>query len=126
MKRTFRWPRRRVRWLIVVGLATIVAAGAIATCAPLGGRATGARLQRMQKSPEWQGSHFENPQPLVDDTWAAVASLWKPDPNVEPKSPPSTIPVEPGRFASPPPSGLRVTWLGHSTMLVEVDGHRFL
>jgi hypothetical protein len=50
----------------------MVAAGALARCAPLGGRATGARLQRMQKSPEWQGSHFENPQPIVNDTWAAV------------------------------------------------------
>jgi L-ascorbate metabolism protein UlaG (beta-lactamase superfamily) len=45
---------------------------------------------------------------------------------VAPQSPPSTVPVEPGRFASPPPSGLRVTWLGHSTILLEIDGHRFL
>ena len=80
----------------------------------------------MQKSPEWRGSHFENPQPIVNDTWAAVVSLSKPNPNVVPRSSPSTIPVEPERFASPPPSGLRVTWLGHSTMLLEVDGHRFL
>jgi L-ascorbate metabolism protein UlaG (beta-lactamase superfamily) len=83
-------------------------------------------MERMKKSPEWRGSHFENPQPLVNDTWAAIASLWKPDPNVEPHSPPKTVPVEPGRFASPPPSGLRVTWLGHSCVLLEVDGHRFL
>jgi L-ascorbate metabolism protein UlaG (beta-lactamase superfamily) len=80
----------------------------------------------MQKSPEWRGSHFDNPQPIVNDTWGALASLSKSDPNVSAESPPSTSPVEPGRFASPPPSGLRVTWLGHSTMLLEVDGHRFL
>jgi L-ascorbate metabolism protein UlaG (beta-lactamase superfamily) len=29
-------------------------------------------------------------------------------------------------FATPPESGLRVTWLGHSTTLVEIDGHRVL
>jgi L-ascorbate metabolism protein UlaG (beta-lactamase superfamily) len=104
----------------------MVAAGAIANCAPLGGRATGARLQRMQKSPEWQGSHFENPQPIVNDTWAAIVHQAKSAPNVAPQSAPSTVPVEPGRFASQPPSGLRVTWLGHSTILLEVDGHRFL
>jgi L-ascorbate metabolism protein UlaG (beta-lactamase superfamily) len=126
MNRRVRWPRRRGRWLIAAGLVALAAAGAIASCAPLGGRATGARLQRMQKSPEWQGSHFENPQPIVNDTWAALVSLSKPNPNVAPRSPPSTSPVEPGRFASPPPSGLRVTWLGHSTLLLEVDGHRFL
>src|SRR5580658_7211694 len=126
MNRRIRCARRGGRWLIAAGLTAMVAAGAIAHCAPLGGRATGARLQRMKKSPEWQGSHFENPQPIVNDTWAAVVSLSKSNPNVKPQSPPSTIPVEPGRFASPPPSGLRVTWLGHSTILLEIDGHRFL
>jgi L-ascorbate metabolism protein UlaG (beta-lactamase superfamily) len=80
----------------------------------------------MQKSPEWHGSHFENPQPIVNDTWGAIVSLFRPDPNVDPKSLPSTVVVEPGRFAAPPPSGLRVTWLGHSTILLEIDGHRFL
>jgi L-ascorbate metabolism protein UlaG (beta-lactamase superfamily) len=34
--------------------------------------------------------------------------------------------VEAGRFATPPPSGLRVTWFGHSSLLLEIDGHRFL
>jgi L-ascorbate metabolism protein UlaG (beta-lactamase superfamily) len=126
MNRRIRSPRRRRRWLIATGVAALVAAAAIATCAPLGGRATGARLQRMEKSPEWQGSHFENPQPIVNDTWAAIVHQAKSAPNVAPQSPPSTSPVEPGRFASPPPSGLRVTWLGHSTILLEVDGHRFL
>ncbi|HTB73765.1 MAG TPA: MBL fold metallo-hydrolase [Polyangiaceae bacterium] len=80
----------------------------------------------MRKSPQWQGSHFENPQPIVNDTWAAIVSLFKRDPNVVPKSPPSTVSVDPARFANPPPSGLRVTWLGHSTILLEIDGHRFL
>jgi L-ascorbate metabolism protein UlaG (beta-lactamase superfamily) len=118
--------KRRARWLIAAGLAAIGAAGAFASCAPLGSRATGARLQRMQSSPEWQGSHFENPQPIVNDMRAAIVTLFRPDPNVTPRSAPSAVPVEPGRFAAPPPSGLRVTWLGHSTILLEIDGHRFL
>jgi L-ascorbate metabolism protein UlaG (beta-lactamase superfamily) len=118
--------KRGGQWLIAAGLAAVGAACAIASCAPLGGRATGARLTRMQRSPEWQGSHFENPQPIVNDMRAAIVTLFRPDPNVAPRSAPSAIPVEPGRFAAPPPSGLRVTWLGHSTILLEVDGHRFL
>ena len=126
MNRKLRLPGRRTRRLTAAGLAAMVAAGTFATCVPLGGRAAGARLQRMQKSPEWRGSHFDNPQPIVNDTWAALVSLSRPQPNLVPQSPPSTIAVEPGRFASPPPSGLRVTWLGHSTVLLELDGHRFL
>jgi L-ascorbate metabolism protein UlaG (beta-lactamase superfamily) len=117
--------QRRSRWLIAAGVAAI-AAGALANCSALGGRAAGARLQRMHESPEWQGSHFENPQPIVNDTWAAVMTLFHPDPNVRPRSQLRTVPVEPARFALPPPSGLRVTWLGHSTILLEIDGHRFL
>ncbi len=52
----------------------IAAAGAVVSWAALGGRAKGARLQRMQKSPEWRGSHFGSPQPIVNDTWAAVVT----------------------------------------------------
>jgi L-ascorbate metabolism protein UlaG (beta-lactamase superfamily) len=80
----------------------------------------------MRKSPEWQGSHFENPQPIVNDTWMAIKHLFSRDEDVAPRSQPSTVQIEPGRFASPPRSGLRVTWLGHSAILLEVDGHRFL
>ena len=118
--------RSRRLWLIVPCALALVVAVAIASCAPFGGRASGTRLQRIERSPEWQGSHFENPQPLVNYVWGAIVTMATPDPNAEPHSPPRTIPVEPGRLASPPSSGLRVTWLGHSTMLLEVDGHRFL
>jgi L-ascorbate metabolism protein UlaG (beta-lactamase superfamily) len=39
-----------------------------------------------------------------------------------PQEPLSFPNVEPSRFHEPPDSGLRVTWLGHSTILMEVDG----
>ena len=115
--------RRGIQWIVAAGVTGIAIASLIANWAALGGRAKGARLRRMQKSPEWQGSHFENPQPIVNDTWAAIVSLF---PNVTPHAPPRFVAVEPARFASLPPSGLRVTWLGHSTILLEIDGHRFL
>jgi L-ascorbate metabolism protein UlaG (beta-lactamase superfamily) len=118
--------RGRRRWAIVAAVIAIGGAGAIANCAPLGGRATGARLARMRQSPEWHGSHFDNPQPIVNDTWSALVNLTKHPTNVEPRSPPSTVAVERDRFATSPSSGLRVTWLGHSTILLEIDGHRFL
>ena len=116
----------RPRWLIVAVLVVLAAAAAVASCAPLGARATGARLARIQRSPEWQGSHFENPQPIVNDGWLAVKSFTRSNPDTSPPSPLGLPRVDPRRFASPPPSGLRVTWLGHSTILVEIDGHRFL
>jgi L-ascorbate metabolism protein UlaG (beta-lactamase superfamily) len=118
--------KRRGRWLIAAGLTAVVTVGATANCAALGSRAKGARRERMRRSPQWNGSHFENPQPLVNDAWAAVKAMLNADPNVEPKTALQAVSIEPGRFAEPPPSGLRVTWLGHSTVLLEIDGHRFL
>jgi L-ascorbate metabolism protein UlaG (beta-lactamase superfamily) len=109
-----------------VGALVVVSAAAVQNCAALGGRASGSRRVLMRQSPEWNGSHFENPQPLKNDTWAAIVSLSRPDPNVQPRTPPSVVQVGADRFATLPPSGLRVTWLGHSTMLLEIDGHRFL
>jgi hypothetical protein len=44
-------------------------------------------------------------------------------------SPAGALPTVSGdaqRFATPPASGLRVTWLGHSTLLLEIDGLRVL
>lgn len=43
--------------------------------------------------------------------------------------PDAPLPVErrsAADYATPPASGLRVTWLGHSTMLLEIDGARVL
>jgi L-ascorbate metabolism protein UlaG (beta-lactamase superfamily) len=95
-------------------------------CATLGARARGARLERVERSPEWTGRQFENPQPLINDIWRSVVTLFEADENVTPRAQPPYVPVEAGRFATPPPSGLRVTWFGHSSLLLEIDGHRFL
>ena len=36
------------------------------------------------------------------------------------------VTVDPGHLARSPETGLRLTWLGHSTLIVEIDGRRFL
>ncbi|OGQ82280.1 MAG: hypothetical protein A2289_25695 [Deltaproteobacteria bacterium RIFOXYA12_FULL_58_15] len=43
-----------------------------------------------------------------------------------PTEPVPIVAVTRSRFAEPPASGLCVTWLGHSTLLVEIDGYRIL
>ena len=74
-----------------------------------------SRLERMKKSPEWQGSHFENPQPIVNDNWGAVATLSKRDLNVAPQSSPSTVSVEPSRFVCRCPPAVMIIPSGLST-----------
>ncbi|HEY8209403.1 MAG TPA: MBL fold metallo-hydrolase [Myxococcaceae bacterium] len=80
----------------------------------------------MERSPQWQGGAFENPQPLWNDVWGSLTGMMSASEHVRPSAPVPVEPVDPARFQEAPPSGLRVTWLGHSTVLVEIDGHRVL
>jgi len=120
---------RILRTLLKVAGAGIVLAltvGLVAGWRSFGKRATGVRRVRMEGSGEWQGDHFVNPQPLINDARAMLSGLFRSSPFTSPQAP---VPVATGggaRFGTPPPTGLRVTWFGHSSTLVEIDGHRVL
>jgi len=43
-----------------------------------------------------------------------------------PRRPPGPFRTDASVYATPPASGLRVTWMGHSSTLVEIDGVRIL
>lgn len=89
-----------------------------------GRSADGERLGWMRASAQWDGDGFENPQPLWNDIWGSIFAD-----SVANQAPAAMVPVEwvdGRRFASPPSSGLRVTWLGHSTTLIELGSTRVL
>ena len=44
----------------------------------------------------------------------------------EPKQPLGPFSTDAGAYSTPPGSGLRVTWFGHSSSLMEIDGLRVL
>jgi L-ascorbate metabolism protein UlaG (beta-lactamase superfamily) len=97
----------------------------------LGKRAAGARLERMKASPRWAGDRFRNVYeipPGLRDPNASMPSLTDFLCGGERRTPsgplPSVNPLEPWRAT--PASGLRATWLGHSTVLIEIDGVRVL
>jgi L-ascorbate metabolism protein UlaG (beta-lactamase superfamily) len=92
----------------------------------LGSAPGGARLTRMQRSPQWVEGAFENPQPLVNDEWGMVTGLFERSDFTFPEPAPETVRGDHAVFSTPPPTGLRVTWLGHSTTLIEIDGRRVL
>jgi len=121
------WRRvlRAARWLPLVILVALVAVLANA-CTAMGHRAVGERLARMQRSPQWKDGHFVNPQPLQNDNWAAMGAMFHASDDASPRQPIAADPIDPARFATPPASGLRVTWLGHAASLIEIDGARVL
>jgi len=96
-----------------------------------GAKPRGSRLERIKASPRWAGERFRNVHPILPGLR---------DPNVPmptiteflcggerrvPKAPlPSLNPL--AAWRRKPGSGLRATWLGHSTVLIEIDGVRVL
>jgi L-ascorbate metabolism protein UlaG (beta-lactamase superfamily) len=97
----------------------------------LGSKANGARLERMKASPRWAGDGFQNLYPILPglrDPNAPFPSLKDFICGRERGTParplPSLNPLE--EWGRKSDSGLRVTWLGHSTTLIEIDGARVL
>ena len=115
-------------WLLRIGaggalLFVVTSAGLLADAwADFGKGAEGERLERMLASPQNEDGVFVNPQPMWNDVAGWFTSWDRYSDHSEPSEPISTRPGDRSRFASPPASGLRVTWLGHSTQLIEIDG----
>jgi len=101
------------------------------TMKTLGRRAEGLRLERMHASPLWQGDGFRNvhpklpglrndsqPRPTVRDFLSRQGRRLpsRPLPSADPRP----------AWSAPAETGLRATWLGHSTVLLEMDGARVL
>ncbi len=120
-----RWLRRIALTLtaVVLLLAAVVL---IDGWAAFGTAAEGDRLEVMERSPQWGDGVFENPQPLWNDTEGMVSRYLSGSDHASPAEPLPVVAVDPARFDDPPPTGLRITWLGHSTLILEIDGHRIL
>jgi L-ascorbate metabolism protein UlaG (beta-lactamase superfamily) len=88
----------------------------------IGKRPTGERLQRMHASPNWGGSTFVNPEPMWNNFLGMMTEGFSASDHTAPSEPLVFDATPPDRFDTEPESGLRVTWLGHSTVLIEIDG----
>jgi L-ascorbate metabolism protein UlaG (beta-lactamase superfamily) len=96
-----------------------------------GAEPAGERLARIERSPHYDASagEFRNPEPVevspapppggrgqMARALLRRAGRW----------PSGEIPLRRPDLSEPPASGLRLTWLGHSTVLAEIDGQRVL
>jgi L-ascorbate metabolism protein UlaG (beta-lactamase superfamily) len=117
-------------FLLLLGggvLALVLSTGGLDV---MGGTPTGERLARMQRSPNYRDGQFHNSDTTelgVEGSVGSSLKRWLFGP--EERHPPAPIPtvkLTRADFATPPASGLRATWLGHSTVLVEIDGLRLL
>ena len=92
----------------------------------IGEAPSGARAARMRASPQWSDGGFVNAQPMWNDWWGMFDAGRRSSPVASPTAPINVVNSDGSLLKTPPASGLRVTWMGHSTVLVELDGVRVL
>lgn len=97
-----------------------------------GAEPRGERLARVHRSPQFADGAFRNPVPTrrlvyerspLEITRAQLAA------DRARRVPTAAVPLHrllPVDLAEPPASGLRLTWLGHATVLAEIGGRRVL
>ena len=93
----------------------------------LGARARGERLARIKNSPQHNGRTFTNALPSHQAHFIQILKRWffEKIPHREPAAPIPVLKRSAAEFANPS-TELQVTWLGHSSMLIELGGIRFL
>ena len=120
-----RWLRRLLS--CVAGIAVVLSVSGIGLFvlgySALGEGPSGQRLDRMQASAQYRDSGFENALPKYQATAAAMLKRWLAGGiNTVPGEPIAVVSDTARGLSRPPKSDLRITWLGHSSMLVEIDG----
>lgn len=82
------------------------------------------------KRAEKNGNRYLNPVPTpiggLGTVFKVLPLYLSNRAETEPKEPLGPFVTDPAIFATPPASGLRVTWFGHSGFLLEIDGVRVL
>lgn len=97
--------------------------------AAFGAEPTGERLARIRRSPQFWDGAFRNERPIRTVTSGTLLPMLRDTlrradrARRKPAVPP---PLARPASGGPPGSGLRLTWLGHATVLAEIDGHRVL
>ena len=116
----------------LAALSAVVVMGGVFTAHTLyktGKEPTGDRLAQIQKSPQWKGSEFVNIVSMNETTeqMERIKALFFDNAYIRTPIEPVNVQQRRGsEFAEFPASGLRITWLGHSTSMIEIDGVRIL
>jgi L-ascorbate metabolism protein UlaG (beta-lactamase superfamily) len=119
---------RRGRTRSAVALSLGAAAAWVARDIPrqMGAKVTGARAERVDRSPQFSGGKFHNSVPSSQVAAASlprilVAALTDRDRRRPHQPIPVVTPTNGGD-----PDGLYITWYGHSSALIEIEGRRVL
>ncbi|MER6080021.1 MBL fold metallo-hydrolase [Streptomyces sp. NPDC001833] len=117
----------------MTGLRSLSSGLRVLRPAAFGADPGGARLARIQGSPHFADGVFQNPGGTTrmrpSGSMLEFAKTYFEKEQRARRAPRGTVPVHPTTVADlgrPAATGLRVTWMGHSSVLAEIDGHRVL
>ncbi|WP_406724180.1 MBL fold metallo-hydrolase [Streptomyces sp. GD-15H] len=101
--------------------------------AAFGADPSGERMARIRRSPHYRDGVFQNPGGPTRSRPAGssrdLAKTYFDKDTRYNRAPHGTVPVHSTTLADlarPPATGLRLTWMGHSSVLAEIDGQRVL
>ncbi len=101
--------------------------------AAFGADPTGARMARIRRSPHFRDGVFQNPggtaRTRPSGSARDFARVYFDKESRRSRAPRGPVPVHATTLADlarPPATGLRLTWMGHSSVLAEIDGQRVL
>ena len=122
---------KRLKAIGVVLLALFVllalAAWLVFRLPGFGGTPEGARMERMRQSPQFHNGRFENTPPYVSNmSVLGELQAYMGEQQREPGFALPVLPMAASDLAAMPLPGLRAWWLGHASVLVEIDGVRIL
>lgn len=116
--------------LLLAALATVAVTGFFVRWAALGADLKGPRHTRALASPNHDGKTFKNHVPTstgIESGPGDMLNKWLRGGEIRvPKKPLPVNQLSAADLAEGPASGLRVTWLGHASALIEIDGARVL
>ncbi len=112
-------------FMTVLGVALVTSTGCLAA---FGAAPDKAALAARAKVATYVDGRFANKEPEENFNPSLTTMVKEGLFGTQQRTPPSPPPVLDPREAwkTPPPGGVRATWLGHSTVLLELDGFRVL
>lgn len=118
--------KRRTRSLVALALGAVAVWAVKEIPAQLGARASGARAERVRRSPQFADGKFRNTMPATQVTVASAPRLIAAAvTDRDRRRPHAPIPVLTPETVGGH-EGLYITWYGHSTALVEIEGRTVL
>jgi L-ascorbate metabolism protein UlaG (beta-lactamase superfamily) len=116
---------------LIVGLLGVVSIGVLGAffingCSTINARPDADEIAREQQSKQWSAGRFANPQPMWSDIRGTVSGMFESTKDQAPSSPVPVVSDGGAALRTAPATGLRVTWFGHSSAFLEIDGTKIL